>query len=91
MIGREVEGEAVMIDPSDSDKGRYVIYGRLNPYRTAELGVVSSWNEISVFVRYSSGDTAAATDYDDLEWLDDVPVGTNYRDGTSLPARWVIT
>ena len=42
-----------MIDPSkltEADKGRKVIYQR--PYCDMEVGVLSSWNEHYVFVRF---------------------------------------
>lgn len=57
-----------MIEPKSGDEGRGVIYARLNPHRKTERGVISSWNDKYVFVRYTAGSTAAATDPADLEW-----------------------
>jgi hypothetical protein len=55
-----------MIDPQPGDEGRQVIY--LRGFRRREPGVISSWNEEYVFVRYGIGSTAAATKREDLEW-----------------------
>lgn len=79
-----------MIDPRPGDEGRGVIYARLDPHRTTERGVISSWSEHCVFVRYGLGSTAAATAREDLEWEHDVPAGTNFRDRTTDPAFWRI-
>ncbi len=80
-----------MIDPKPGDEGRLVVYARLNRHSTTELGHVSSWNDHYVFVRYTTGSTAAATLRKDLEWLEDVPKGTNYQNRTIEKVCWVIT
>ncbi len=50
----------------DADKGRLVTY---HPgHGGTEAGVISSWNDKFIFVRYTSGSTAAATDPTDLTW-----------------------
>ena len=54
-----------MINPTDEDKGRRVIY---NPGYKTEHGIIKSFNESWVFVRYHDGDTGAATRRDDLFW-----------------------
>lgn len=67
-----------MIDPKPGDEGRGVIYWkdsralehgiRSVKVLKGERGVVSSWNDKYVFVRYTSGSTAAATRRENLEW-----------------------
>jgi len=58
-------------DLTENDKGRQVIY---TPHHSTpdnpdtEAGVISSWNEKYVFVRYGMGSTAAATDPDQLHF-----------------------
>jgi len=53
-------------DLIDSDKGREVIYTA--HHGATESGVISSWNETFVFVRYGRGSTAQATDPEQLEF-----------------------
>lgn len=53
-------------DLKDTDIGRHVIYTAHHGAR--EEGVISSWNDTYVFVRYGRGSTAAATDPDQLEF-----------------------
>ena len=55
-----------MIDPKPGDEHKYVTYIAHDGHR--EAGLISSWNEHYVFVRYSTGDTAAATERCDLHW-----------------------
>ena len=61
-----------MIDPTElteSDKGRQVIYEvPEGTARRVEFGVISSWNDKYIFVRYTHGDTAAATNPEDLDF-----------------------
>ena len=57
-----------MIDPQERDIGRKVIYAREDPYRDTEYGVITSFNDHVVFVRYGLGSTSAATERQDLEW-----------------------
>jgi hypothetical protein len=70
-----------MIDPQPGDEGRAVLYWRpgMKQYER-ERGVISSWNDDYVFVRYTMGITAAATRRADLTWEHDAPVGTNWLD-----------
>ena len=55
-----------LVDLKNSDVGRNVIYTAHHGER--EEGVISSWNDHYVFVRYGRGSTAAATDPDQLEF-----------------------
>ena len=51
-----------------SDVGRGVVY--VPPHDARQDGVVSSWNERWIFVRYRGQESAQATDPADLQWLD---------------------
>jgi hypothetical protein len=82
MDARDDAKGAEVIDPKPGDEGRIVIYARLDPHRKTERGVISSWNEHVVFVRYTIGSTGAATLREDLEWESDAPAGTAWRDRT---------
>lgn len=53
--------------PTKDDIGRKVIYRR--PYCKVEEGFITSMNDHYVFVRYGAGDTSAATDPEDIEFL----------------------
>lgn len=53
-------------DLKPDDVGRNVTYTAHHGER--EHGVISSWNDTYVFVRYGMGSTAAATDPDQLEF-----------------------
>lgn len=55
-----------MINPTDADIGRQVIYER--PYCARETGVITSFNDAVVFVRYGIGSTSQATEREDLSW-----------------------
>lgn len=55
-----------MIDPKPGDEGKWVTY--IAGHGKRETGIISSWNDVYVFVRYDTGDTAAATLRDQLEW-----------------------
>lgn len=58
-----------MIDPTEADIGRGVIYradSKLLGER--ERGVITSFNAHAVFVRYTNGGTSAATSREDLTW-----------------------
>lgn len=62
-----------MIDPTDDDIGRYVIYvpGHArgdSTHRDCEHGYITSFNDHAVFVRYGRGSTSAATSREDLVW-----------------------
>ena len=56
-----------MIEPTERDIGRMVIY-RSDPFNPPEEGVITSFNDTCVFVRYRSL-TSQATSREDLEWL----------------------
>ena len=59
-----------MIKPTKADIGRHVIYTPYGDYehKKIEEGVITSFNDKVVFVRYGSGSTSAATDPADLEF-----------------------
>ena len=67
-----------MIDPTEEDVGRKVVYTK-GP--TIQIGFIKSFTEDWVFVRYHSGDTAAATSRKDLDWFEE----TSSRTATNLP------
>ena len=54
-----------MINPTKEDIGRKVVY---NPGYKKETGLIQSFNDMWVFVRYHEGDTAAATKREHLYW-----------------------
>lgn len=57
------------IDPQQSDIGRCVIYtGNRYPGGLPEIGVITSYNQVSVFVRYGDEKHSKATSREDLEW-----------------------
>ena len=56
------------IDPKVRDIGRQVVY-RTAPNFEPEEGVITSFNESHVFVRYGTSVTSQATNRDDLEWM----------------------
>ena len=61
-----------MINPTDDDVGRGVVYQASYPDAPREDGVITSFNEWSVFVRYATQHPSApgqATSREDLEWL----------------------
>jgi hypothetical protein len=56
-----------MINPKPGDEGRLVIYHPAHGER--EAGVITSWNDGHVFVRYGAlGSTSKATAREQLEW-----------------------
>jgi hypothetical protein len=58
-----------MIEPTEDDIGRGVIYRPLhNPIDGAETGVISSFNDKYVFVRYGSNRVGTATYREHLDW-----------------------
>jgi len=71
-----------MINPEQGDEGRTVMY-RGTGMEMAERGIISSWTDRVVFVRYSGGSTAAATQRSDLMWPADLPEGTPFIDRTT--------
>jgi hypothetical protein len=59
-----------MIDPQASDIGRHVSYtGNRYPGGVIEVGVITSYNACSVFVRYGDEKHSKATSREDLEWF----------------------
>jgi hypothetical protein len=59
----------MMIEPTDSDIGRAVIYtGNRYPGGELEEGVITSFNSAAVFVRYGAHKHSQATSREDLEW-----------------------
>ena len=61
-----------MIEPTTKDVGRGVVYVPRGPVIAGDLrresGVVSSWNEYYVFVRFGALSTAMACRREDLQW-----------------------
>ena len=55
------------IDPTEADIGRRVVYRGYAG--EVEEGVITSFNNSVVFVRYGLGCTSAATRRDQLDWL----------------------
>jgi hypothetical protein len=66
-----------MIEPTEADIGRRVVYTRNARHPGGELqrGVITSFNPHLVFVRYGAGTTSAGTWREDLEW-DDAETGS---------------
>lgn len=59
-----------MIHPTQEDVGRRVLYtGNRYPGGKIEEGVITSFNDNAVFVRYTIGGPGIATSHDDLEWM----------------------
>lgn len=58
-----------MIEPSEKDIGRKVIYKRSPSMDTGEEGVITSFNDTYVHVRYGSDTHSKATRHHDLEWV----------------------
>lgn len=58
-----------MIEPIEKDIGRKVYYtGNTYPGGEIEEGVITSFNRVSVFVRYGAKLHSEATSPEDLEW-----------------------
>lgn len=60
-----------MIKPTEEDIGRAVVYlpGHWSDYGQAEQGIITSFNESMVFVRYGDNPQSKATLRWDLNWL----------------------
>ena len=59
-----------MIEPTNDDIGRAVVYtGNRYPGGKLEEGVITSFNDYRVFVRYGSDKGSKSTSREDLEWL----------------------
>ena len=56
------------ITPTPSDIGRQVVY-RAAPFYIAEEGVITSYNDDCIFVRYGNDVNSKATSRRDLDWL----------------------
>ena len=54
------------------DVGRGVVYRPQHDHGNAEDGVITSWSDRFIFVRYRGSETCRATHPLDLTWLDDV-------------------
>ena len=58
-----------MIEPVKADIGRAVIYtGNRYPGGKTEEGVITSFNDYAVFVRYGADKHSKGTSRQDLEW-----------------------
>ena len=57
-----------MIEPTEKDIGRKVIYTGNAWCNEFEEGVITSFNEAVVFVRYGAKFHSEATNRSDLEW-----------------------
>jgi|GEM_PF-1317531 len=57
-----------MIDPHSHDIGRAVVYLAHHPGAKPEDGVITSFNEYCVFVRYRGDAHSKGTRREDLEW-----------------------
>lgn len=66
-----------MIDPTKDDIGRKVVYRDLGGRGKIEEGVITSFNDHYVFVRYGGNTTSAATNRNDLEWSHRTPDQTS--------------
>jgi len=59
-----------MINPKPEDVGRKVVYtGNRYPGGELEEGVITSYNDHVVFVRYGADVGTKGTSREDLEWL----------------------
>ena len=59
-----------MIEPTEHDIGRAVVYtGNRYPGGKLEEGVITSFNDYRVFVRYGADTYSKATSRADLEWV----------------------
>lgn len=60
-----------MIDPKNSDIGRKVVY-RDSSGHVVEEGVITSFNDTCVFVRYGGDTHAKGTRREELEWINPI-------------------
>jgi hypothetical protein len=59
-----------MIKPTKNDIGRAVVYtGNTYPGGKLEEGVITSFNDCAVFVRYGADKYSKGTSRADLEWV----------------------
>jgi hypothetical protein len=61
-----------MIDPKPADIGRKVVYRDRTGWKVEE-GVIMSFNDTCVFVRYGADTGSRATRREDLDWLEARP------------------
>ena len=61
-----------MIDPNAADIGRKVVYRDRTGWKVEE-GVITSFNDTCVFVRYGADTGSRATRREDLDWLEARP------------------
>jgi hypothetical protein len=65
-----------MIEPTEEDIGRAVVYtGHRYPGGKLEEGVITSFNDHRVFVRYGADKGSKSTSREDLEWVRRTPSG----------------
>lgn len=57
-----------MIDPTQDDIGRAVVYLAHHPGAVREEGVITSFNHYTVFVRYGADKGSKGTSREELEW-----------------------
>ena len=57
-----------MIQPTEKDVGRQVVYTPIGMPHRAEEGVITSFNEMCVFVRYGADTDSKGTMRKQLEW-----------------------
>ncbi len=59
-----------MIEPTEHDIGRAVVYtGNRYPGGKLEQGIITSYHDHAVFVRYGADKGSKATARADLEWV----------------------
>ena len=58
-----------MINPTEADIGRRVVYRRYPHYCKTEEGVITSFNDHYVFVSYGGQCTSQATARENLEYI----------------------
>ena len=74
-----------MIEPTDADIGRSVLYtGNRHVGGKPERGVVTGFNHWTVFVRYGADTHAKGTNREDLEWESMMRKPGQFRDITAL-------
>jgi hypothetical protein len=65
-----------MIEPTKDDIGRAVVYtGNRFPGGRLEEGIITSFNDYRVFVRYGSDKGSKSTSRENLEWVRRTPSG----------------
>jgi hypothetical protein len=78
-MARRVDHGAPVIEPTDADIGRAVLYtGNRYPGGKVERGKITGLTALGVFVRYTGDRHAKSTLREDLEW-DDAETGSISR------------